>query len=150
MTTIQLRPVTINPEDEITEVESKETFEQLLWRSGFTDVSRKGKERIAAYLKVSVRTIERWIKHNNPTEMAKELLAVKRTNLRQSTTWDGFIFREDYLVTPDGSRLTGQDLRMYGFFIQFVFTVCDEVEYESNETVMEIRNKIIALASGEI
>jgi len=127
---------------------SEITFKQLLWRSGFTDLSQKGKHRIAKYLKVSKPTVDRWLKLNKPSKQAIELLEIKRVNLRQSVDWDGFVFRENYLVTPDGYRLDMPHLRHYGMYMHLLFAVLEDESYKQIPRVRHIEQHILKLVAN--
>lgn len=124
------------------------SFKQMLWRSGFTDISVAGKQRIAKYLHVTPRTINRWLETDKPSKQAIELLNVKKVNLRQSISWEGFVFRDDYLVTPDGSRLTANELRVHSLYMQLMRAVLDNQDKNKNNEIIRIKQNITQLVTS--
>lgn len=107
------------------------TFRQLLWRSGFTDFSMRGLENIARYLHVTPRTIRRWLHSDKPSKQAISLLEIKQTTIRKSDLWDNFVFRDNYLITPEGFRLDVQALRCYSVYMQLIHAVVENVDYSN-------------------
>lgn len=84
------------------------TFEELLFYAGFAKASnthaRIDKPRVCEYLSVSKRTLERWIRTNDPCPRARTLLEVRyRGAIGWGEQWkDVFIDRDGFLQTSTG------------------------------------------------
>ena len=84
------------------------TFEELIFYAGFAKASntyaRVDKPRVCEYLSVSKRTLERWIKTNDPCPRARKLLEIRYQGaIGWGEQWkDVFIDRDGLLQTKTG------------------------------------------------
>lgn len=85
------------------------TFEELVFYAGFAKASnthaRIDKPRVCEYLSVSKRTLERWIRTNDPCPRARTLLEVRyRGAIGWGEQWEHvFINRDGLLQTETGA-----------------------------------------------
>ncbi|WP_462154548.1 hypothetical protein [Pseudoalteromonas piscicida] len=82
------------------------TFNDLLFRAGFMNFGNINKKEASKYLHVTPRTLNRWIKDDNPCPRAVDLLKVRIDGIMCiREEWKDFsIDRESRLVTPRGAK----------------------------------------------
>ncbi|WP_231609264.1 DUF3653 domain-containing protein [Pseudoalteromonas sp. NZS37] len=136
-------------------------FKNMLFRAGFMNFGKLDRRATMDFLYIkSERTLERWIKDNNPCPRALVMLE-QRINGGMSLhkDWDGYyICREGYLWTPRGHRYDAAYLNKIDFLQKsvrynesHVQALQNKIDYlhelvEASATLKTIGNDLIKLS----
>ncbi|WP_350634462.1 DUF3653 domain-containing protein [Pseudoalteromonas sp. GW168-MNA-CIBAN-0100] len=136
-------------------------FKNMLFRAGFMNFGKLDRRATMDFLYIkSERTLERWIKDNNPCPRAVVMLE-QRINGGMSLhkDWDGYyICREGYLWTPRGHRYDAAYLNKIDFLQKsvrynesHVQALQNKIDYlhelvEASATLKTIGNDLIKLS----
>ena len=93
-------------------------FKNMLFRAGFMNFGKLDRRATMEFLHIkSERTLERWIKDNNPCPRAVVMLEQRISGgMSLHKDWDGFyICRDGYLWTPRGHRYDAAYLNKLDF-----------------------------------